>query len=208
MCGGGGDSPEQTPEERELGRIAVERWNDYQIRFKPLEDKFIQEVQRTPSDFAEARGNAATAVQQSFGQAEGSLKDKLFTTGVDPSSSQFVGAMDGLSTDRALSMGTGINEAELAVDNAHLQGLQNVVQMGQGQAMESINGLGNVAGNATQDAINRANRSFQNRQAGLSLVGNVAGAGTSAYLNRSAPVTDTNSQFYMEPDYIQNSMKG
>jgi hypothetical protein len=185
MSGGGGKEPSETAEERELGRIAVERWNDYQIRFKPIEDEYIQAVQRTPSDYSEARGAAVATTHQAFGQAENKLQGNMFAAGLDPSSGQFIRAMDGVSQDKGLSMGTGVNEAEQAVDNAHVQGLQSVVQMGQGQAFEAMDGMGEIAGMATDDAIQRANRSFQNRQAGLQLVGTIAGAGASHYMNAS-----------------------
>lgn len=186
MCGGGSDTPEQTPEEKVLGQIAVDKWNDYQVRFKPIEDQFKHDVQMTESDFSQARGNANTAVQQGFSVAEDNLQDNIFMNGLDPSSGAFIKAMDGISMDRGLSLGTGLNEAEHSVDNRHVQGLQNVVAIGQGQSASAMNGLGEIAGNATNEAINRANNSFKNRSAGLNLVGNVAGAGTAYYMNGSS----------------------
>lgn len=180
-----GNDVEQTPEERELGLIATERWNDYQRRFVPVENEYIQSVQKTDSDFSEARGQTASAVQQSFAPAEDGLADNLFAQGITPDSGKFTAASEGLGRDRGLSMGTGLNETDVAVDNQHFQGLQNVVQMGQGQAADAVTGMGNVAADATRDSIARANTSYQNRQAGLHLAGTVAGAGTHAYTNRS-----------------------
>lgn len=188
MCGGGSDTPKESAEERELGRIAIEKWNDYQVRFKPIEDQFIQDVQRTDSDYTEARGNANAAVQQAFGQAEGNLADNIFMNGLDPSSGAFQKTMDGISADRGLSMGTAVNEAEMGVDNQHVKGLQNVVAIGQGQSAEAMQGMGNLAGQATNDAINRANNSFNNRAAGLQAVGTVAGMGTNYMMNKKAEV--------------------
>ena len=206
MCGGG-DKPKQTAEEKELGRIAVERWNDYQVRFKPIEDQYINDVQMTDSDFNQVRGSTATSVQQAFSGAETDLTNNLFASGVDPSSGAFIDALDGVSQDRGLSLGTGINEAENAVDNAHVQGLQNVVAMGQGQATQAIDGMGQMAGNATNEAINRSNNSFQERSAGLQLAGTVAGAGTAMYMNSPSSATpDSSSQFYREPNYIANAV--
>lgn len=186
MCGGG-DKPKQTPEEKELGRIAIERWNDYQTRFRPVEDEYIRSVQKTGADFDQARGQTAAGVQMAFGSAEDTLKDNLFANGLGPDDGNFLKAIEGLSDDRALSMGTGLNETDVAVDNQHLRGLQSVVEMGQGQAGTALNGMGNVAADATRDAIDRANRSFENRQAGLHMVGNVAGAGTNYAMGLSAP---------------------
>lgn len=205
MCGGG-DKPEQSPEEKELGRIAIERWNDYQTRFVPVENEYIEAVQRTDSDFEDARGAAGSAVQQSFNRAEEDLSNNLFAAGLAPDSGAFIDAMEGIGEDRALSLGTGINEAEQAVDNQHLQGLQTVVQMGQGQAADSLAGMGNVAADATRDSIERAERSFENRQAGLHLVGNVAGAGAAAYTNHT-PGLNMQGQdrpLYKNSAYVSN----
>lgn len=191
---GGDNEVEQTPEERELGKIAIERWNDYQTRFVPVENEYIQAVQKTDSDFSEARGRTASAVQQAFAPAEGNLTDNLFAQGATPDSGRFMSAYEGMGQDRGLSLGTGLNETDMAVDNQHLAGLQNVVRMGQGQAAESLDGMGRVAADATMDSINRANRSFDNRQAGLHLAGTVAGAGTHAYTNQ-APNMGTSTPY-------------
>lgn len=184
MCGGE-NKPKETAEERELGRIAIERWNDYQSRFVPVEDQYIADVQKTEGDFDFARRSTNAGVQQSFDGAEDGLRSALTSRGVTPDSGQFRKAMAGVSTDRATSVGTGLNEADLAVDTEHLRGLQSVVQIGQGQAMDALDGMGNVAANATRDSIDRANRSFENRQAGLHLAGTAAGIGTSTYMNSS-----------------------
>jgi len=209
MCGGD-DKPEQTAEEAALGKIAIARWNDYQIRFKPVEDQFIHDVQRTESDYDQAAGQANTSVQQAFSGVEEDLSKNMFLNGIDPSSDAFVKTMDGLSMDRGLSLGAAKNEAEVAVDNQDIQGLQTVVSMGQGQATESIQGQGHTAMEATGSAISRANNSFNNRNAGRQLAGTAAGAGLSHYMNtpKSSAVTDKSSQFYMRPDYISNSING
>lgn len=201
MSGGGGNDIEQTPEEKALGEIAVNRWNDYQQRFVPVENEYIEAVQKTDSDFSEARGRTTSAVQQAFAPAEDDLSDNLFAQGITPDSGKGVTAMNALGQDRGLSMGTGLNETDVAVDNQHIQGLQNVVQMGQGQAAESLGGMGRVAADATQDSINRANQSYQNRQAGLHLAGTVAGAGTQAYMSRGPATQGLNTQGRQKPLY-------
>ena len=207
MSGGGGNDVKQSPEERELGRIAIERWNDYQNRFVPVENEYIQSVQKTDSDFSEARGQTASAVQQAFAPAEIDLSNNLFAQGITPDSGKGISAVQALGRDRGLSMGTGLNETDVAVDNQHLQGLQNVVQMGQGQAADSLAGMGQVAADATRDSIDRANRSYQNRQAGLHLAGTVAGAGTQAYMNRGPAGLNMQGQqrpLYDNTAYVKN----
>lgn len=197
----GDNDVEQTPEEKALGEIAVNRWNDYQRRFVPVENEYIEAVQKTDSDFSDARSRTTAAVQQSFAPAEVDLRDNLFAQGVSPDSGKGVTAMNALGQDRGLSMGTGLNETDVAVDNQHLRGLQNVVQMGQGQAADSLSGMGQAAADATQDSIDRANRSYQNRQAGLHLAGNIAGAATQGYMNRGPATQGLNMQGQQKPLY-------
>lgn len=207
MCGGQ-ETPEQTAEEKALGEIAIERWNDYQNRFVPIEDQYIEDVQKTDADFEDARGRTTAAVNMAFDGAEDKVKQNLFASGVAPDSGQFIDAMDGISEDRGLSLGTGLNESDIAVDTQHLKGLQSVVQMGQGQAGDAITGMGNVAADATRDAIERAERSFENRQAGLHLVGNVAGAGAASYANSSSGGTGTAPGTFERTNYNMSAGKG
>lgn len=205
MCGGG-DEPKQTPEEAELGRIAVEKWNHYQTKYVPVENEYIEDVQMGESDFAQARGTTAASVQMGFDQAEVDLSNNIFAQGLDVNSSQFISAIDDLGLDRGLSMGTGLNETEMAVDNKHVMGLQSVVDMGQGKSARAVQGMGEIAGMRTHDAIDRANRSFQEKQAGLHLVGNVAGAGASHYMNASPGVNMQGQEtpLYNNTAYVKN----
>lgn len=183
MCGGGDDRPDQTPEERMLGEIAVEKWNDYESRFKPIEDEFIADSRMTNSDYSQARGQSNSAVQQSFNNAEASLDMSAATSGVNPSSSSYINAVDDLSIDKAVSTGAAINEADDAVSDADIAGLKNVVAMGQGQSIEATGGLSDIAIDATEKAINRANNSYSSRKAGAELAGMVLGAGVNAMNN-------------------------
>lgn len=183
MCGGDVEGPKQTAEEKMLGELSIERWNDYQTRFRPIEDQYINDVQMTESDYAQARGQANTSVQQNFGEAEEKLKTSLMMSGVDPSSNTFVDAVDDMALDRGLSSGASKNEANNAVDEMHIKGLQNVVAMGQGQATESIKGMSDIAFDATRDSINRAQSSFDDKSAGRQLAGQAIGLGTAGYLN-------------------------
>ena len=44
MGGGGDNKIEETEEQRELERIALEQWNDYQLNMIPLENEYIKDV--------------------------------------------------------------------------------------------------------------------------------------------------------------------
>lgn len=185
MCGGSSKGPKQSEAEKMLGKLAVEKWNDSQSRFRPIENQYIEDVQMTDSDYSQARGQAHTSVQQNFSEAEKGLADNIFMSGLDPSDSSFVKAIDGLGIDKGLSMGAGVNEANTAVQKKNIAGLQSVVALGQGQSSNAVQGMSDIAMDSTRKAIDRSRASHNERQAGLNLAGQVIGAGTAYHLNQN-----------------------
>ena len=50
--GGGGDNRvEETEAQQEQSRIAIDKFNDYQTRFAPLEDRLMSEVRTTGAEY-------------------------------------------------------------------------------------------------------------------------------------------------------------
>lgn len=178
MSGGGGDNEiKPTAEEKELSKIAIERWNDYQSRLAPFENEYGRQVQRTEGDFARSRGEAVTAGQQAFAPERQKAQRNLFQGGVRPGSGSHVMGMGNMSRDQAQVQGVGAGESHMATQASHLAGLQNMVNIGQGQAATAQAGLGRVAAGSAGDAAHRASISAQNRQSRRQLVGTLGGAG-------------------------------
>lgn len=210
MCGGGQTSIPQTPQEKALGDIAVQRWNDYQSRFVPIENQLIHQVQQTSGNYDQVRGQSNASVQQAFAPKQAGLENNLFAQGITPGSGHFINTLASMGRDRALSQGTGQNEANLAVDNNYLKNMEGLVQMGQGQAATAISGLGSAAGRATNNAITRANTSFRNHQAALQLGGQVAGMGAAGtgLFDPAAGGTATNPGTFGRVNYNMATGKG
>ncbi|WP_019558467.1 hypothetical protein [Thioalkalivibrio sp. ALE12] len=186
MSGGGGGSNEIEPtaEEKQLSRIAVDRWNDYQTRLAPYEDQYMQHVQKTPGDHQQARGQAAVATEQAFAPARDELQGNLFAAGAKPGSGAHNLGMGQMRQDQAHVQGVGAGESHLGTQAAHMAGLQNIVNMGQGQAAEAQAGMSQVASSAAQDASHRANMAMQKRQGRQQLAGTLMGAGTRYGMNK------------------------
>lgn len=173
----GPEEPKITEEEAAFAETAVSRWNDYQTRLKPFEDQYMQMIQRTEGDHTQARGDAASAVTQAFQPARQQMEQQMFQRGAKPGSGQHAMRTGALATDEATVRGIGTGEAHGAVQAQHLQGLQNVVRLGQGQSNLAYAGLGSLAANAAQDAQFRAKLAAQQRAGIGQAVGTAAGAG-------------------------------
>ena len=184
MSGGSSDNEvEPTAEEEELAEIAVERWNDYQTRLLPYENQYIQQVQKTPGDHQQARGQAAVATEQQFAPARDELQGNLFAAGAKPGSGSHAVGMGQMRQDQAHIQGVGAGESHMGTQNAHMAGLQNIVNMGQGQAADAQAGLSHVAASAAQDASHRANMAMQKRAGRQQVAGTLMGAGTRYGMN-------------------------
>lgn len=176
-----------TEEERALVEVAVARWNDYQTRLKPFEDQYMQMVQKTPGDHAKARGEAASAVTQAFDPVRRQAEQEAFASGAAPGSGRHVMGTGAVAADEAAVRGVGVGEAHGAVQAQHLQGLQNVVRLGQGQSDLAYAGLGQSAQHAAVDATNRAAMAGQRRASTNQFLGNLAGAGLAYHMHSPAP---------------------
>lgn len=201
--------PKITAEEAARAETAVARWNDYQTRLKPYEDQYMQMVQRTEGDHAQARGAAATAVTQAFSPVRKQFEQNLFQRGAKPGSGAHVMGTGGMAVDEANVRGVGTGEAHGAVQAQHLQGLQNVVRLGQGQSNLAYAGLGNLASNAAQDANFRAQLAAQRRAGVGEAVGTAMGAGLSYHMhNRNAQTGAKTPAMTADPRYATASSVG
>lgn len=185
MSGGGGDNEvKETRAEQQQSRIAIERWNDYQTRFAPLENRLMAEVRTSPGEMDQAQGYANAASEQQFAGARDDLRDNLFAGGLNPSSGGYASRMTGLAADEALS--TGMNEAGIgqAMADQEAYGLQGIVDLGRGNSSTAFQQYGESASSANQQAISDARNALQERLAMQNTLGQAAGAATAYGLNR------------------------
>lgn len=180
MSGGGGDTDvEDTPEQRHMAQVAAEKWNYAQERLAPLEGEYMQDVGKmtAPSKMGYIEGQASQGQMQATGDMMEQANSQLAQGGIDPSSGRAQSTNTGLTLDAAEAGGETMGRAQFEQENQQVQGLQNIVAMGQGESGQAQAGMSSVASQASADARNEAMQNFNRRNANLQLLGNVAGAG-------------------------------
>jgi hypothetical protein len=186
MSGGGGDnSVKDTPEQRELAAVAAEKWNFAQEKLAPLENAYMESVGDMTSDanMKYIAGRTMQSQQQATDEASQQVGAQLEQAGINPASGRAQAAMSGISLGGANAGGETLGRAQFEQENQQIQGLQNIVAIGQGESGQAQAGLSGIAAQSAQDARQSAGTQFNRRSANLQLLGQVAGAGTANYMN-------------------------
>ena len=166
--GGGGDtSIDDTQDQKELARIALERWQRYQETYVPAENRFISEVTNysTPQRMEQVGGMGNVAVQQSYTSGFENQTRGMLESGVNPSSGQFASAVGDYANAFQMASSDNVNRSQQGVQDAQVAGLQSAVAMGQGASASAMEGLTAAAGYSAQAAETRARSAFNDRQA-------------------------------------------
>lgn len=178
MSGGGGDNEiEETESERALADVSIQRWNDYQRRFVPLENRLFGEVRTTEGEMQQGLGRAAAATEQQFAPAREQLRENLFQRGFSPNSGGYLANMAGLKRDESLAGGMNQVGMANALDTQELAGLQGLVSIGRGQSTNAFNDFGQQATSANRQAINDATQALNERLSDKAAVGSAIGTG-------------------------------
>ncbi|MGO1718432.1 MAG: hypothetical protein ACTHZY_14265 [Halomonas sp.] len=184
--GGGGDNTvKDTPEQRQLAQVAAEKWNFAQEKLAPLENAYMESVgdMTNAGNMSYIAGRTMQSQQQAVSSASEQAGMQLSQAGIDPSSGRAQSAMSGIALGGASAGGETLGRAQFEQENQQVQGLQNIVAIGQGQAGQAQAGLSSIAAQSAQDARQSAATQFNRRSANLQLLGQVAGAGTANYMN-------------------------
>jgi hypothetical protein len=182
----------ETPEEIALAQVASERWQDYQKRFVPVENKAINYVENTNLG-PMAAGMANLGTQEAFSQGEQQVTGNMESRGMRAGSPGFGMNLAGYNINRAESTGLGGANAYGLATTQKLGNLQNLVAMGQGQAGASLSGQSDVAGLASRQATIDAQASIAARGAMGEGIGTFAGMSYGNYTNNKPSVFDPNA---------------
>ena len=185
--GGGGDAPEveETAAERALAETSAMKWKDYQENFVPLENQYMQRVNDLGTENAQGLvGNQARSqvMSQMQGQNSG-LAKQSFQQNLDPTSGAFKTKSMALNNAIQKTRENAANNAQFAAENSYIQGLGNIVAMGNGQETTAFNSMGNLAQQATGEAINDARNDFTKLQSDKEMTGAVVGGLASYGMN-------------------------
>lgn len=185
---GGGDAPEieETEMQKELAKIASEKWDMSKKFIQPLEDQMIAEVSKgiTAEQRESVSGSLASAHQAQFGGAQTETSKQLSASGVDPTSGKASSALSDLATSAGSSRAVGEAEGEMGLQAKQMQEEMNLINVGAGEASGAQQGMMDVTGRASQKAAEEAQMKFQETQGKQQLIGSLAGLGASYYGNK------------------------
>lgn len=171
--GGGGGSNEvpETSQEKALARIATEQWARYEETFKPLEDKWIENITADPANTkASVRADVAGDIGSRYDEAQTANDKGALAAGVNVNSGAFK-----QSLSRGEDVGKGLSRANLGVTANKTGELMNAISIGRGQAADGQSSMTDVARLAVRDTISKKTRDFQDGQDTEAAIGTGAG---------------------------------
>lgn len=194
MGGGGGDNEvKETVEQRELAKIAAEKWGKYQQIYVPMENEFMANVDDMGSEWQSDRaaGSANKSVQEEFGGLSDAVQKRSFEAGVNPNSGRFAAQTSEIAEAKADSGAQTEVGARVKQQDAHIEGLSNVVKLGQGQSVSAQQGLSDVASDSASQAASAAKNAYQRQTDTNNMLGTAGGMATSYGLNQSTKKEDS-----------------
>lgn len=182
--GGGSGQIKETEDQKALAKIAADRFKRYQEIYKPVENQYMQEVQKfnEPVRQTQASNKAVADTQSVFGKAiADEVNQRTAQSGANINSGAVQSAINTGATKEAIASADNVNRSQQATQDAYVGGLQSIVGMGNGQASEAIQGMGDIAAASNQKAMNAAVSSHNDRSATRSAIGAGIGAATETY---------------------------
>lgn len=188
MTGGGGDNEvKETAEQKELAKIAAEKWGKYQQVYVPMENKYMAKVDAMGEQWQSdsAAGSANQSIQSQFGDATADIQAQAFDAGVNPNSGRFAAKTSEIAGAKASSGAKTETGARIAQEDAYIGGLGNVVKLGQGQSTSAQQGLADVASSSADQAASAARSTYQSQTDTRAMLGTAGGMATSYGLDQS-----------------------
>ena len=184
------DTVKETAQQKALAEVASQQMADYKKRWLPVQQRLAETIKaRGKADSAErvvTAGKAATDSAVQFGMGKAQVADKVSDASGGLGSGRAKMAIAGTNTDEATSRGLGFVAADQEIDDAYLQGLGQLAAIGKGERAGAIQGMGNVANMSGRQARADAELSAQRRAGNAELIGQVAGFGFNAAMNRGS----------------------
>lgn len=180
---GGGDadtSIDDTNDLKALADVASLHLERYENIGAPFEDKYIDEMTNydTEDRRQQVAGQSSSSVSGAFGEAiNAELKSKA-AGGINPNSGAFKTAINEGHMAEAGAKSDNVNRSLQSLQDAEMQGKQNVIAMGRGQQTEAIQGLNSMAIDSTQRAKDTAFRNHNTNSANSEALGMAAGMAT------------------------------
>lgn len=184
--GGGDNQIEETAEQKASAKVAMDKWRMYQKEFKPYEEKYFNKVERMGGEeqIGQVTRLADRAVSSQYSSTINDTAKGMATQGINPNSGLFQKEIGKLEEQKAKSRADSMSKTQLDQQSRFVTGLQSIAQMGQGQSVDAVRGLGDIAQSANSYARQSANMSMQNTMGNNNIVGAGIGAGLNYYINK------------------------
>lgn len=179
------DAPEieETETQKELAKIAQEKWDIAKETLQPLEDMMVADVSKgiTAAERETAQGAVGSAHQSQFGEAQTQTIKQLSAAGVDPTSGKAQSTLSDLATSAGVSRAAGESGAEAGLQSKQMQEEMNLINVGAGEAAGAQQGMMDVTGREAQRAMQSAQTEMAENQATQELVGTLGGLAAGYY---------------------------
>lgn len=183
------DTPGPTTEEKTLARTGAQQWNDYQQRYVPLEDAYIQQINALPEKTDELTGIASADAWQQFQRPANSAR---YGTVVDSY----------LNQERGLA--AALPAAAQGAKDAQIGGLTKMTAFGRGLADQSLTSMYQIGQSRTQQALQNAQTEQASGNAWMGAAGLAAGGLTNYAMNKLKSPTSS----AVTPSALPNSRQG
>lgn len=180
MCGGGGKQ-KTTKGEKAQAKVAKQQWADYEKRYIPIENKFIEQARSLQDEDKLAVSRAVADSAQAYDPVRKRREAQMMGKGVNPNAGKFTGEMQDLGLSKAATTAKTGNEGRLASESRFLKGLMTAVKNGRGIADQANYGFQAAAKAQASAAHTEAAREQAQWDDNMDLAGTVAGAATSKY---------------------------
>lgn len=185
----------ETPQQRAMVQLALNKVQDYKQRWLPLQKNLASHIAGMikPGSSASkaARGAASTSTEAEFADARTGLETTLAQRGGLGSSKAKL-AIAGMGEDQATAQGLGLTGADQQVEDAYVSGLSTIMALGQGQQAGAVQGLTRQAAMSGRQAAEDAALSLDRRMGNAQLVGQLAGTGFGLMKPGGAGISGTN----------------
>jgi len=176
--GGGSTDVKPTAEEKALATDAAVKFNDYQLRYVPLENSFISELTPSSGDVTRLRGSATTDVEQA---AKGSDRAAVAGSGGAFGQGRTVLTRAGMASNRGIARGMATAGADMSGRQQELAGKTKMAAFGRNLQNDTTLSLSNAARISSQAAINEVNGNVAARGNTMDMLGTAAGTGLGVY---------------------------
>lgn len=173
MGKGGNTEIKETEGEKAIAAIAAEQYNHYMKYLKPLQDRFIEDVQVKSHDYDRNLGFGNIDSEASYAQT----KPTAMPGGRTNLSANINRIAEGKSKDKA----GGMVRSNMLSDDAYQSALQSIVDVGTGQSNSAQSGIIDTATNNFNQSLGSAQRRFNNWSSRQNDLGALAGMAAYQY---------------------------